>query len=237
MSRLFQGLVVGVMMVIFIGCEKKESPPSALGAASAATPKPARAPVPEAPKELAGFVVVATVVKKAPNESPKVEEKGKQVPNWLATLSRGEMLTLLNDEGDYRRVKTSSDVEGWVKKAAILAASDVQIATVLGEVEAFDRPDLLALNSKKTVRAGTLLFVLKSKGQFSETNVNGWASAWVLTAKLSHDLNEINVSKMLARARELKAANNASGAEELLKLARSTSGAAKLIGTFENELQ
>ena len=124
-----------------------------------------------------------------------------------------------------------------MKKTAILAASDVQVATVLGEVEAFDRPDLLTLNSKKTVRAGTLLFVQKSKGQFSEVNVNGWTSAWVLTSKLSHDSNEISVSKMLARARELKAANNASGAEELLKLARSTSGATKLIGVFENELQ
>jgi hypothetical protein len=222
------------MTVVLSGCEKKDGPPAAHGAAPS---KPARAALPEAPKELAGFVVVATVVKKAANEAPKVEEKGKQVPNWVATLSRGEMLTLLNEEGDYQRVKTSSDVEGWVKKTAILAASDVQVATVLGEVEAFDRPDLLTLNSKKTVRAGTLLFVQKSKGQFSEVNVNGWTSAWVLTSKLSHDSNEISVSKMLARARELKAANNASGAEELLKLARSTSGATKLIGVFENELQ
>jgi hypothetical protein len=226
MIRVSQSLVAVVLVAVSGGAKE-----------AVAAPAPAVVAAPAAPKEQGGYILFAAVAKKAPNELPKVEEKGKQVSNWVATLARGEQVTLGKEEGDYQQVKTSSDAEGWVKKGALLPASTASQATVLDAADAFDRPDLLALNPKKKVEAGTLLFVLRTRGPFSEVNVNGWASAWVQSSKLSEDPPELGASKLLARARELKTANNLSGAQDLLKVAKKTYGSAKLIATFERALE
>jgi SH3-like domain-containing protein len=229
MNRFSIGMVLGA--VALVGCEKK----SASEAAAVATSPQVVAPA--VPTEQLAYVIFGAVAKKAPNELPKVDEKGKQVANWVATLARGERVTLLKEEADYQQVRTSGDVTGWVKKAALLPENKASPATVLDASEGFDRPELFTINSKKKVEAGTLLFVLRTKGEFSEVNVNGWASAWVRSSAVNTDASEIGVSKMLARARELKTANNLSGAEDLLKVAKKTYGSARLLPTFERALE
>lgn len=228
----------------FVACDNKKADAPTPTPQAAVTPPPTAAqPVaaPDAAKPAAasntGYVVYTTVLKREASEKPKVDDgKGKQVANWLATLYRGERVTIGKEEGDYIQAKTSGEVEGWTKKASLLIAPDVTEATVLEATDAFDRPDLLALNAKKKVNPGTLLFVVKNREQFSEVNASGAATIWVLNGRLSTDQNEIAVAKLLAKARSLKDSAKAEGAADLVNLAKSNFASAKLVTVMETEL-
>lgn len=210
------------------------APPSANGAAPSAAPAAAAAP---SAAPTTGFVVFTTVMKREGSDAPKVADaKGKQVANWLATLYRGERVTIGKEEGDYIQAKTSGEVEGFVKKSSLLIAPDVSEATVIDATDAFDRPDLLALNSKKKINPGTLLFVVKNREQFSEVNASGASTLWVLNGKITTDANEIAVAKLLAKARSLKDAKKGDGAADLVNLAKSNFADAKLVAVMEAEL-
>lgn len=229
MARLRSGLVVGCLgLTLLAACKKADGPAPASKVAPAvlpATPAPA-ASVPMA------FVLFGTVVKREPNEKAKVDENGKSVSNWLATLVRGEAVYLLGrTEGDYQQVRMSDDVEGWAKKQGLLPAKDVSVAAVLEDAEVFDRPDPLALNSKRTVKAGGIVFVTKTRDQFNEVSAVGLGTAWVLGAKLSQDVSEVEVAGMITRARELLAADAADAAEEALRLAKNIYPSAKLVAS------
>jgi hypothetical protein len=186
--------------------------------------------------------VYTSVLKREGSEAPKVADaKGKQVSNWLATLYRGERLSLVKDDGagDYIQVKTSGEVEGFIKRASVLLAPDVSEATVLESTDAFDRPDLLALNAKKKINAGTLIFVLKTREQFSEVNASGTGTIWVLNGRLTTDKDELAVAKILAKARSLKEGKDekkGEGIAGLIGLAKSNFASAKLVGIMETEL-
>jgi hypothetical protein len=181
--------------------------------------------------------VFTTVLKREGSDAPKVADaKGKQVANWLATLYRGERVTIGKEEGEYIQAKTSGEVEGFVKKSSLLIAPDVSEATVIDATDAFDRPDLLALNSKKKINPGTLLFVVKNREQFSEVNASGASTIWVLNGKITTDANEIAVAKLLAKARSLKDAKKGEGVADLVGLAKSNFAEAKLVAVMETEL-
>jgi hypothetical protein len=203
--------------------------------AEKAADKPADKPVDSA------HVLYTTVVKREGSDKPKVEDaKGKQVANWLATLYRGEKLSIVKDDGgDYIQVKTSGEVEGFVKRQGLLIAPDVSEATVLEGTDAFDRPDLLALNSKKKINAGTLIFVVKNREQFSEVNAVGTGMVWVLNGKLTTDKDELAVAKLLAKARSLKDGKDEKKAEsitDLINLAKNNFSTTKLVSVMETEL-
>ncbi len=245
-NRLSRLVVASSFAAGLAACEKKETAP-------AATPPPAVAPAAPAaaadtPSEKpadkvdAAYVVFTTVLKREGSEKPKVEDaKGKSVSNWLATLYRGERLTLVDPSGDeYVKVKTSGEVEGYVKRTSVLMAPDVSEATVVDPADAFDRPDLLALNSKKKITAGTLLFVVKNRDQFSEVNAQGTGTIWVLNGKLTTDKDELAVAKLLAKARSLKDAKKddkkAESIGDLLGLAKNNFANTKLVAVMETEL-
>lgn len=228
-----------LVALLLCGCKKDEAPTSEPGPPVArpegtAVSEQTRSPV---VSELPAFVLLTTVVKREPNEKAKVDEKGKLVANWLATLVRGEEVSLLDTtEGDYRRVKTSDEVEGWVKRQSVRAGSEIAPAAVLEDAEVFDRPDPLALNSKKQIIAGSLVFSSRTKEQFGEVNVAGLGTVWVLQAKLTTEEPEVAVARLLSRARELTAGNNTDGANDLLHLAKSTFPSSRLVaGSSEFE--
>jgi hypothetical protein len=227
-------------VVAFVACDKKTeapTPPPAAVAPQAANTNAAAAPAEKpAAKNDQGYVLYSTVLKREGSDKPKVDDgKGKQVTNWLATLYRGERVTIGKEEGDYIQAKTSGEVDGWVKKTSLLISPDVTEATVLEASDAFDRPDLLALNSKKKINPGTLLFVVKNRDQFSEVNAAGGSTVWVLNGRISTDANEIAVAKLLAKARSMKDAKG-DGAAELINLAKTNFGSAKLVAVMETEL-
>ena len=223
----------------FIACDSKKetaTPPAAV-TPPAGNGTAAPTPTPTAAAPTTGFVVYTTVMKREGSEAPKVADaKGKQVANWLATLYRGERVTIGKEEGDYIQAKTSGEVEGFVKKSSLLIAPDVSEATVIDPTDAFDRPDLLALNSKKKINPGTLLFVVKNRDQFSEVNASGASTLWVLNGKITTDTNEIAVAKLLAKARSLKDLKKSEGAADLVNLAKNNFASAKLVAVMETEL-
>jgi hypothetical protein len=227
MARVVTSLIVLCSVSILSGGCKKAEPASETKVAAPPPPVVAAAPVtPPA------FVLFQTVLKREPNEKAKVDEKGKPVMNWQATLVRGEVVSSLGKtEGDYLKVRASDDAEGWVKAQSLLSGSEVFAAAVLEDAETFDRPDPLALNSKREVKAGSLVFVTKTRDQFDEVSAAGLGTVWVLEAKLARDEPEVTVAGLLARARELTAAHNAEGAEDTLRLAKRTFPGSKLVAS------
>lgn len=241
MSLRTSSLFAAAFALVAIACDKKaETPPPTTANTpppTANTPPPAVNTPPPAAKVDTGFVIYATVLKREGSDKPKVDDgKGKQVANWLATLYRGEKVTLGAEEGDYIKAKTSGDIEGFVKKSSLLIAPDVTEATVLEPTDGFDRPELLAVNSKKKINAGALLYVVKTKEQFSEVNASGSSTTWILSGKLSTDATEISVAKLLAKARSLKDSKKGEGAQDLVNLAKSNFASAKLVTIMETEL-
>ncbi len=232
MSKLrFAFATTSLVALLLCGCKKDQAPSSEPGprahSQSTAADEQAKSP---AVSETPAYVLFTTVVKREPNEKAKVDEKGKQVSNWLATLVRGEEVSLLDKaEGDYLRVKTSDEVEGWAKKPSLLVARDVAPVAVLEDAEVFDRPDPLALNAKKKVTAGSLVFSSRAKEEFSEVSAAGLGLVWVLRAKLTTEEPEVAVARLLSRARELTTGNNSDGATELLRLAKSTFPSSRLV--------
>jgi hypothetical protein len=224
-----------------------------LGACEEKKPAPPAAVTPSAPLAVTGstektiektdtlFVLTSTAVKREGSDKPKVDDgKGKQVSNWLGTLSRGERLTLVTDDGgDYVVVKTSGEVEGYVKRTSVLMTPGATEATVLEAADAFDRPDLLALNSKKKIIPGTLVFVVKTRDQFSEVNAQGTGTIWTLSGRLTTDKDELAVAKLLAKVRSLKDSKDEKKTEaigDLLALAKNHFGNAKLAAVMESEI-
>lgn len=242
MNARYSRLFVASCFVIAACDSKKDTPtpPAAVAPPTAAAPTAAA----EKPAEKAadsGFVIYTSVLKKEGSDKPKVEDaKGKQVANWLATLYRGERVALVKDDGgDYIQVKTSGEVEGFIKRQSVLLAPDVTEATVLESTDAFDRPDLLALNAKKKINAGTLIFVLKNREQFSEVNAQGTGTVWVLNGRLTTDKDELAVAKILAKARSLKEGKDekkAAAIADLTNLAKSNFANAKLVGIMDTEM-
>jgi GW (Gly-Tryp) dipeptide domain len=236
--RTNRSVVLGFALVSVLGlaaCKRHDA--AEIQSATTADSSPAQS---AAPAPSATFVTQTITLKREASEQAKVDDgKGKQVANWLATLYRGEKVTMAKDEkgaggSDYVLVTTSNDLTGWIKSNAILSGSGVREAVSFEQIETFDRPDMLALNGKKKVPAGTLMFVTKEREPFSEVNVGGNQAVWVLSAKLVSEPNEIMVAKLFAKARAVKGNKNGN-AEELVQLARSNFANARLVDVMELE--
>lgn len=200
-------------------------------APTAAAPAPAPAPAPSALGEEA-YVTSVSGLRRAATEDRQIEDpsgkKGKKVSNWVTTLHRGEMVRVLEVQGEWARVRASDESEGWLKKDGLLPTEGVTMATVLAPAKTFDRPDLLALNAKRTLEPGQLLYVTKSKDQFSEVNHAGSALTWVLTEALTSDRREVDASKLVNKARWLEERKDAN-ADAIWELARSQFGDTKVM--------
>jgi SH3-like domain-containing protein len=145
---------------------------------------------------------------------------GKDVSNWVATLQRGERVSLLEARGDWGRVRASDDQEGWVKASVLLPGEGVREATVRTAADVFDRPDLLAANARRKVEPGTLLLVVKERPPFAEVNVSGTSNAWVLADRLAAAERDVAVAKLIEKARWLEKSGKHDEAKQILELAR-----------------
>jgi hypothetical protein len=187
---------------------------------------------PAAEPEQAYLTSITGLRRQATEDRKVTSEDGKPVRNWQTTLFRGEELNVLEVEGEWARGKASDDSEGWVKKEFLLPTEGVQVATVFEEIKTFSRPDLLALNSSLTLEPGSLLFVLKTKDQFTEVNRFGQRTTWVLSEKLNTEAAEVSAAKLLAKAKWLDDKKDPSAAQ-VLDLARTQFGGTRLVGMLE----
>jgi hypothetical protein len=202
-------------------------------------PGPAATAVPAGGAEIA-YVTAATALRREPSEAGRVAAPGPrraQVANVLATLLRGERVTLVGERGDWAQVRASDESQGWVKNSALLPGLGVAEATLAARADAFDRPDLLAVNVRRKIEPGTLLLVVRSRELFSEVNTGGGPSAWVLSDRLLTGPRDVMVAKLIEKARWLVRTGKPEDARTVLELARTQFADVPLTQVLATELE
>jgi len=209
--------------------------PSAQAEVAAAESLEAPAPPPLQPQT--ALVLGSAFVRRQPTEARLVTPPGKKAKqgNYLATLYRGEAVWVRADKEGWLDVTLSDESHGWVKKDGLLMGPGLKLATVLSRARLFTRPDLLALLGSRAVEPGTLLIVLRDKDQFSEVNYNGQQTAWVLSALLVQEPQEVDAAKLVHRARLLQERKDPA-AEAVIELLRGQFGQTRLMAAL-NALQ
>ena len=176
---------------------------------SAVEPTPSTPAAPAPAAEHDGYVLyTASMVKQATDDAGVKN-------NWLASLYRGEQVTILETQGDFTKARASDGKEGYIKAAAVLDGQGVTAATVLDEVKTFARPDFLA-PSKTVIAPGSLLYVVKKSKDdtFAEVNYRGTQTLWVEAGRLNADTKEVAAARIVSRARALDEAKDAKSTEQ-----------------------
>lgn len=213
------------------------------GQKGAPTPPPAGSPdaavavAAHADGEMA-YVTAVAPLRREPTDAARVPgaTPKSSVPNAVALLQRGEKVTLVEARDEWVRVRASDETAGWMKKGLLLPALGVTEATLLQPADAFDRPDLLALNARRKIDPGTLVLVVRDRELFSEINLSSGASAWVLSDRLSRSPRDVMVAKLAEKARWLVKSGRADEAKEVLALARSQFADVPLVQVIATEL-
>ena len=186
-------------------------------------PQPPPSPPPSGARaEGDNYVTATTALRREPVEAQRVKASGAGAPssNLLATLQRGERVTVLESRGDWTRVRASDGTEGWLRSSLLLSADGVTEGTVLAQAWAFDRPDLLAVNVTRKVDPGTLLLVVKTKELFSEVELGQGQNAWVLSDRISTQPADVMAAKLVEKARTLERSGHLGEAKDVLALLR-----------------
>ena len=182
----------------------------------------------------AAFSGASQIVRRQPVEAKEVEDPGgrkKKLPNLVASVLRGEQITVIERQGDWARVRLSDGKAGWVKNDNVIDAPRTVLATNLERIKTFLRPDLLALNAPTQLEAGSLLFLMRTKDQFSEVDTGATNTVWVLSAQITSDAQEVAAAKLINRARILQQRNDPA-AEAALDLAKTHLGLTRLVQTL-----
>ena len=227
------------ILSLTLACTQHNGPQKAEAAIEAASPageaaaESAEVAAAPALKPQAALVLHSAFVRRQPNDAKLVAVAGKKAKqgNYLATLYRGEAVWVRADKEGWLDVTLSDESHGWVKKDGLLMGPNLKLATVLSRARLFTRPDLLALFGGRAVEPGTLLIVLRDKDQFSEVNYNGQQTAWVLTALLVQEPQEVDAAKLVHRARLLQERKDpAAGA--VIELLQGQFGATRLVAAL-----
>ena len=191
-----------------------------------------------APDPSLRFITSLSTLRREPTEQARVKVEGAKTPqpNSVAVLHRGERVALLEPRGDWARVRASDGAEGWVRGAALAPADSVQEGTLLIVAWAFDRPDLLAVNAKRKLDPGTLLFIRKTKDLFTEVDAGPGPNVWVLTDRVSTRPADVEAAKLVEKARFLARGNRPEEARDVLALLRARSPDSPLVAVLAAEM-
>ncbi|HQR29210.1 MAG TPA: SH3 domain-containing protein [Anaeromyxobacteraceae bacterium] len=203
----------------------------ALALAGAACSREPRSPplqLPPAPQETPTdpalrIVLALSPLRKDPAAPPPAKGKHPRAGAGavLATLHRGERVTWLESRDDEVRVRTSDGTEGWLRANAVVQGTEVHEATVTTPALSFDRPDLLAVNPRRKIEAGTLLLVRKTRDLFTEVDAGPGPSAWVLTDRITERPDDLAAARLVEKGRWLARNDRRGEALEVLALLRS----------------
>jgi hypothetical protein len=182
------------------------------------------------------YVTSIALLRHEPVDDQKVADKTnkteKMIFNAMAMLQRGETVTMLENKPPWVRVRAADESVGWLHTDVLVSAVGVKPATLGEEIGTYDRPQLVAINPKRKIPAGALLFVLRAKDQFSEVDQGGGRTTWVKTDNLLTDNVDVEVSKLLAKADWL-AKQDASAAAEIKATIGSQFPGSRLLGLIE----
>jgi len=220
-----------VALVLVWSCQKDQPP-----AEPVVEPSLVAEPEPEPEPELeVGYVTGTTGLRRQPMRDRRIEVDGKKISNWLATLHRGEKVTVFEKDDQWARVGTSADTEGWLTVGSLLGAEEATPATVLAPARTFARPDLVAV-SGDAIPAGSLLFVTGEKAQFSRVDAPGRRPVWVESSALLTAANEVAASRLATRvlALEAKGDKEAAANREILE---SQFGDTRLVRALNGDIE
>src|SRR5512137_3069367 len=224
-------LPAALVLACVAGCSREGRPGRLQLPADGGVAEPAADPASQ-------FVVALTTLRREASDQARVKAEGGKPPasNTLALLQRGERVTLLEGGPEWARVRASDGAEGFVRASAIAPAASVQEATVLTVAWAFDRPDLLAVNAKRKLDPGTLLFVRKTKDLFTEVDAGSGPSTWVLTDRVTTLPADVAAAKLVEKARHLARSDRKDEAKDVLALLRVQSPDSALVPVLAAEL-
>ncbi|HHO50276.1 MAG TPA: SH3 domain-containing protein [Deltaproteobacteria bacterium] len=229
------GRILLVLVTLF-ACQGGE--PQTPDPTDAPKPTPeAPAPEPE-PEPTEGYVIGQTSLRKVPSEDKKIDnpDGDGKVSNWIVTLERGELVSIIGDEGEWSNVRTSEGKEGWFKTERMVPGTS-KPAVLFEPGKLFKRPDLLALNTDKKLPAGTVIFALRENERFTEVDYprSAYSSlkGWALTEDLVFDETEVEAAKIIARIMHLREKGDDS-ADQLEELVRSQFGGSKLLPLLDD---
>ena len=215
--------------------------------ANAPAPAP-ESPAPAPPPLVAtagssAYVSGVSFLRREPSEAQRVKgPTGRDVSNVLATLQRGEKVTVVEEaarvvgKDEWAHVRSSDDRDGWLKRTALIEGESVAEATVLVAADVFDRPDLLAANARRKIEPATLLLVVKTRPPFSEVNVSSGPNAWVLTDRLALGEAEVSIAKLAEKARWLVRSGKPDEARAIIAVAEQRYPGAPLVESILAEL-
>jgi hypothetical protein len=231
-----RALVVLIASCLLIAACKRTSEPAQQGAASDGAG--AVQPAGDAGAATGGaYVTAVTVLKMEPVDASRIKgADGKEGSNFRALLYRGEQVQLLETKEEWVWARTSDDKEGWLKRTAVLEAAAVKEATFLAAEKVFDRPDLLASNSKRTLDPGTFVLVVKERPPFSEVNFSGGQNTWVLSERLATGPKDVAAAKLVEKARYLAKNKKMDEAVATLELLRTVAPESPLVEILAVEL-
>ena len=191
-----------------------------------------------APDPSLRFVTSLSTLRREPTEQARVTVEGAKTlqPNSLTVLHRGERVSLLEPRGEWARVRASDGVDGWLRGAVLAPADSVQEGTLLVVAWAFDRPDLLAVNAKRKLDPGTLLFIRKTKDLFTEVDAGPGPNVWVLSDRVSTRPGDVEAAKLVEKARFLARGGRPEEARDILALLRSRSPDSPLVAILAAEM-
>ncbi len=143
--------------------------------------------------------------------------KGK----WQATLLRGEKVDVLEKSGEnFYQVRLSDGSTGFIE-AKHLLLGEIEELLVVDDKPLYQRPDRAALR-EGTVKLGTLLFVLKEKGDWFEVQLPKGRTGWMQGADVSRDERELIVARNLYRHELLKDAKQKARQQQAVQILAET---------------
>jgi hypothetical protein len=230
-------LALSASAVLLSACSRSPAPAPQAQPAAPAAGATAAAPAPT-PKGPTAYVTAVAVVKVEASDASRIAAKGggKELANFVALLYRGEQVGVLETHGDWARIRSSGDKEGWMKRSSILEGEGLKEATVLTPTDVFDRPDLLAANAKKKLDPGTFVLVVKDRPPFSEVNHSGSQNVWVLTERLATGEKDVAAAKLVEKARYLARNNKRDEALATLNIIRQVAPESPLVAVLAAEL-
>jgi len=155
--------------------------------------------------------------------------------NWIWDGFRGDRLTILEEQGDWVKVRMESDARGWLPRSSIVADLNVYQATVVADATTLTAPQAGAV-SDRVISAGTLLLVMKETNGYAHVNIEGGEYAWVASSRLSASEQDVGVSKQIIKARWSSARKDVLNNTRLLDKARIKYGTSALLDVLANEV-
>ncbi len=228
-------ITLAIALLAVAACSRQGAPAPSAPSPSAQAAAPAQAGT-AVPGE--AYVTAATILRREPTDGSRAAAARPKHAgsSYLATLQRGEKVIQLEATGSWARVKASDETVGWMKASLLLPAAGVAEATLLVQADAFDRPDLLAVNARRKIEPGTLVLVVRRRELFSEVNTSSSGNAWVLTDRLTTAPRDVSAAKLIEKARWLARSGKPDEAKTILDLARKEFSDVPLVEVLAREL-